>query len=190
MPRASTEFVLIRHAPADHGGRLAGRRDVPAFLPDEAKLAPLRAALGSCRHVVSSPARRCRATARALFPGREIPEDARLWEQNFGAEEGLAFTNLPDLGPLTREELAARRPARGESFADMAARALPALMELAGREGPVAVIAHAGTVRAALGMALGAPALGLTFEIAPLSITRILRLEGGFAIRSVNVRRP
>lgn len=193
MTRApvSAELVLLRHAPADHGGRLAGRTDVPALLPDEAAMAPLRATLAGCAHVVSSPARRCRMTAAALFPDREIAEDARLWEQDFGAEEGRPFATLPDLGPLTREALAARRPEGGESFMDMAARTLPALMDLAARarrEGPVAVIAHAGTARAALGLALGAPALGLAFEIAPLAETRLLCLDGAFAIRSANAR--
>lgn len=182
------ELVLIRHAPADHEGRVAGRRDVPAILPGKGALAPLRAALAGCA-VMASPARRCRETAAALFPGLGVEEDSRLWEQDFGVQEGISFADLPDLGPLPLSKLARHRPPGGESFVDMAARAAPALRALAARAesgGPVAVVAHAGTARAALGLALGEAALGLAFEIAPLSLTRLRPHGEGFSIIAVN----
>lgn len=183
------ELVLIRHAPAQTEGRLAGRRDVPAMLLDAKALARGRAALAGMRHVVTSPALRCRQTAKALFPKHDILQDARLWEQDFGVEEGMAFADLPDLGPLSRADLAIHRPPKGESFADMVARATPALEELAQRteaHGPLAVVAHAGTVRAALALALGTVPAALGFEIAPLSVTRLRCLPGAFSIISVN----
>lgn len=180
------EIALVRHAPADAGGRLCGRRDVPALLGDAAALARAAAALAGVRQVVTSPALRCRQTATALFPGLARPEDARLWEQDFGAEDGMAYADLPDLGPLPRAALAARRPPGGESFADMVARVAPALQGLPDA-GPIAVVAHAGTVRAGLALALGSVADALAFEVAPLSITRLRRVEGGFSIVCVNV---
>jgi len=187
MPRpGAAELVLIRHAPAAHGGRLCGRTDVLAELPDD--LAPWRDALPE-GPVVTSPARRCVATARALFPLAGADQDARLWEQDFGEQDGMAFADLPDLGPLSRDALAAHRAPGGESFLDMAARVVPALEALSDRaleHGPVTVVAHAGTVRAALGLALGDMAAGLAFEVAPLSLTRLRCGAGGYSIVAVN----
>ncbi|MHA7876331.1 histidine phosphatase family protein [Roseivivax sp.] len=186
----ASELVLIRHAPADHGGRLVGRTDVPALLPEPEALAPLTRLLSGAR-VVTSPALRCRQTAEALFPGTEATQDARLWEQDFGAEDGLPFAELPDLGPLSRSALATRRPPGGESFTDLVARCRPALEELAREaakgQGPIAVVAHAGVARAGLSLALGLPDAGLAFEIAPLSLTRLRAYDGGLSVIACNV---
>ena len=189
MPLAPPELVLIRHAPAETGGRLCGRRDVPARLDDTAALTRLAGALAGVRRVISSPAQRCRQTAAALFPGQELAEDARLWEQDFGVEEGMAFAELPDLGPMSRDDLARHAPSGGESFNAMVARATPALQELAEQAmagGPVAVVAHAGTVRAGLALALGSVPAALAFEVAPLSATRLRCLPGAFSVVCVN----
>lgn len=188
-PISAAELVLIRHAPALSGGRLCGRRDVPARIEDAPGLARLVDALHGVAHVVSSPALRCRQTAEALFPGRAMAEDARLWEQDFGAHEGLAPADLPDLGPLGRSDLAALAAPGGESFAAMAARVSPALQDLARLAetgGPVAVVAHAGTVRAGLALALGSVPDALAFEVAPLSVTRLRCFGGEFSIVCVN----
>ncbi|WP_295043055.1 histidine phosphatase family protein [uncultured Paracoccus sp.] len=188
LPLARDELVLVRHAPADSGGRVCGRRDVAALL-DPAALAALSRGLADCGAVVSSPALRCRQTASALFPGRHVPTDARLWEQDFGTQEGALAQDLPDLGDLNRTSLAALSAPGGESFAQMAARAGPALADLAVQAraaGPVAVVAHAGTVRAGLALALGDIPAALAFEIAPLSVTRLRCLPGGFSIICVN----
>lgn len=179
---AATEIWLIRHAPVIGTG-VAGRRDLPADLSDTAAIAGLRAALGQTDRAVVSPALRCRQTAEAL--GLAPRSDPRIWEQDFGAWEGLAA--LPDLGPMAPADLARHRPPEGESFSDLCARTTPALRELA-LGGRVAVVAHAGTVRAGLAMALGAPAPALAFEVAPLSAT-ILRLFPGGEVAVVAVNR-
>ena len=189
MPRRPVDLYLIRHAPTDFAGRLAGRLDVEAVLPEMDGLAAAHVLLASVDRVVASPARRTLATAGALFPGREVGTDPRLWEQDFGAHEGLAFGDLPDLGPMTREALAEHAAPGGESFGDMARRVEPALRALADAEGgsqSVAIVAHAGTVRAALGMALGAASLGLAFDVAPLSLTRLRLIGDDAAILCVN----
>jgi alpha-ribazole phosphatase len=186
----ASELVLVRHAPADHGGRLAGRRDVPALLDDDGALDRLCHRFAGASMVVSSPARRCRETAARLFPGRDVPTNAALWEQDFGAHEGVRFEDLPDLGPLDRAALAAAAAPGGESFADMADRVAPALRALLARppgQGPIVVVAHAGTARAALALALGDVPAALAFEIAPLSTTSIRAVAGTFAIAAVNV---
>jgi alpha-ribazole phosphatase len=109
--------------------------------------------------------------------------DDRLWEQDFGTWEDRPYADLPDLGPLSPEELAGHRPPEGESFADLCARAGPALAGC----GSATVVAHAGTVRAALALALGAIPAALAFEVAPLSVTRLVRMtEGRWSIRAAN----
>lgn len=177
MPAAATDLLLIRHAPVAEAGRLHGRSDPPARVQGlvPARLAPDR--------VLASPARRCTATAAALFPGAAVETDARLQEQDFGRHDGALLADLPDLGPLSPAELAAHAWEGGESFAELAARLAPALERLSGH---VAVVAHAGTVRAALGLALGHLPAGLAFEVAPLSLTRLRRHPGGWAVAFAN----
>jgi len=178
----AANLILIRHAPSRSAGRLAGRLDVAAQLPEGPALAQaqrrLAALPGLPVRVLSSPARRCRESAAALCPGMAFTQDARLWEQDFGAWEGQESAALPDLGPLSRDETAAFRPPGGESFLDLAARAGAALAEIAAA-GPALIFAHAGIVRAALGLALGHAPLGLAFEVAPLSATLLRALPGG-----------
>ncbi|MGE4480408.1 histidine phosphatase family protein [Acidocella sp.] len=185
-------LLLIRHARAVNRTDLAGRLDVPAQPPHGPSLAHARQRLAALwpdpPRLVTSPALRCRQTASALLPGIPAHEDARLWEQYFGAWEGQATASLPDLGPLSRAALAAYRPPGGENFQDLASRATPALREIA-TQGPAIIVTHAGVIRAALGLlGLGEAALGLAFEIAPLSATLLTASAGdAWAIGFVNL---
>jgi alpha-ribazole phosphatase len=185
-----TKLLMIRHAPALHGGAMAGRRDVAADVSQTGQIAALRAGLDArgVTQIVVSPALRCVQTARALWPQhRTFEQDARLWEQDFGAWEGVPFAELPDLGALSSEELAQHRPPKGESFSDLCARVTPALYALAQRTGCVAVIAHAGVIRAGLALALEAQAPALRFEVAPLSVSEIVSIPGhGWSVAGVN----
>ncbi|OCX65977.1 hypothetical protein BFP70_07590 [Thioclava sp. SK-1] len=182
---STTELLLIRHAPARHGGCMAGRRDVAADLPEPAVFHHLRAHLGQVDRWISSPAMRCVQTGQALG-ACEVVEDARLWEQDFGQWEGMAFDDLPDLGSLTRAQLSVHRAPGGESFADICARIWPALDALAALQARVAVVAHAGVVRAGLARALGSVEQGLTFAVAPLSVTRITVHGADWGVAQVN----
>lgn len=184
-------MVLIRHAPIAVPGILCGRTDLPARI-DGPAIAPLSAMLAGVCEVVTSPALRCRQTARAIWPERdEFDTDARLWEQDFGADDGRPFDELPDLGPLTAEQLARHTPLGGESFDALCARVNPALIACAdlARDtgGPVALVVHAGVIRAALALVLGHRPAGLAFEIAPLSVTRLrVGPEGPVAVIETN----
>lgn len=181
------DLILIRHAPALNEGRLAGRRDVPADLGDAGALAAARAIAGPVDRVFSSPALRCRQTAAALW--ESTPHlDPRLWEQDFGAWEGLPFADMPDLGPLSPTDLATHTPPGGESFADLCARVRPALEAIAAQPGRSAIVAHAGTIRAALAMALGSIAPALSFSVDPLSVTRLALHGTQWAIGGVNLQ--
>jgi len=188
LPR---ELILIRHAEPDHGGTLCGRTDVGLTEAGHADVARVSVLMPEGVTVITSPAARCRLTAEGLFPKATIPEDARLWEQDFGACEGQAFGDLPDLGDLDRDALASTPWPKGESFDDMYHRAMPALQSAAevaaGGDGPVVVVAHAGIVRVGLSMALGVRSAGLTFQVPPLSFTRLQCLpKGQFAIGAVS----
>lgn len=190
QPRSMTRLLLIRHATSANAGRLAGRRDVPATLPGEEALAQARRNLaqwGAPSRVLTSPALRCRQTVSALFPAQQATEDARLLEQDFGAWEGIGMAELPDLGPLTRDETARFCPPGGESFCTVAARVALALRDVAAN-GDASIVTHAGVIRAALGLALGEAALGLAFELTPFSATLLTMLPGEiWSIGGVNL---
>ena len=176
---------MIRHGPTDSLDRLNGRTDVGlAVRPDAVALqvAALRV----------SPARRARDTAAGLFPGLTAFEDPRLWEQDFGVWEGRPYAELPDVGALSKAELAELKADGGESFHDLAARAKPAIVEAAElamvTDKPVALVAHAGIVRVALSLALESASAALAFQIDHFGATRLSCFEGGFAVTAVNER--
>ena len=187
---SASELILIRHAAADTKGRLCGRTDVGLASGSEASFARLSGVLPKVAEVLVSPALRCRQTAEALWPDAWQVTDDRLWEQDFGDWEGQLYSDIPDMGALSRLELAALSGPGGESFSDLYARVTPALTEAADRVRAgetVVVVAHAGVVRAGLGLAMGDAAAGLAFQVDPLSFTRLACLPGdGFAIKTVN----
>ena len=187
---SASELILIRHAVADTKGRLCGRTDVGLASGSEAGFAKLSGALPEMAEVLVSPALRCRQTAEVLWPGARQLTDDRLWEQNFGDWEGQLYDDIPDMGALSRVELAKLSAPHGESFSDLYVRATPALKDAADRVRAgetLVIVAHAGLVRAGLGLALGDAAAGLAFQVDPLSITRLACLPGdGFAIKMVN----
>lgn len=185
-------MVFIRHAPVQESGYLIGRTDVSARI-DDADIALLSENLPAVSYVVTSPAKRCVETATALWPGRDLQEDERLWEQDFGRQEGVRFACLPNIGPKTNDELLSYRPDGGESFDDLCTRCFAAIKHWSGQanaEGrTIALVAHAGTIRAALAMALNNRAAALSFEIDHLSMTQLRAgSDSPVSIRGVNLR--
>ncbi len=185
------ELVFIRHAPVLEGGYLVGRTDVSARI-NNADIARLNENLPTISQVVTSPAIRCVETANALWPGQDLHEDERLWEQDFGRQEGVRFESLPDIGVKSNDELLTYRPEGGESFDDLCTRCSVAIKHWSGQanaEGRrIALVAHAGTIRAALGMALGNRAAALSIEIDNLSMTWLRAgPTGPVSIRGVNL---
>lgn len=183
MEWEGSQLVLIRHAPIAEAGRLCGRTDLSARI-DATAIAPLAKWVAGIDAVVASPARRCRETARAIWPrAAKVVTDARLWEQDFGAHDGMPIAELPDLGARSGTELAAYRPPGGESFDDLCVRVAPAIAvrakEALAIARPVALVVHAGVIRAALALVLGHRPAGLAFEVAPLSVTRLRVGEDG-----------
>lgn len=158
---------------------------------NEATLTALRRKLGDVDECWSSPAKRCQQTAGALFGDElRVELDDQLWEQDFGEWDGLPYAEVPDMGELTPEMLAAQRPPGGESFDDLCARVQPALLRHSGDRQPggrIAIVAHAGVVRAAIAMAIGCNAAALAFKVQTLSLTHIRVLDqGAFSVGFTN----
>lgn len=173
-----TEIVRwwwVRHAPAPAQG-FCGWTDLEADLSDQSAIAALRSALPERAALVSSDLRRAADTAAALArkTWREDGASPQLREQNFGAWEGRAYESVGDMAEFWRDPAGATPPG-GESFTQVCDRVGRFVLDKS-REGDreVIAVAHAGAIRAALALALTLPpAQALSFEIAPLSLTRI-----------------
>lgn len=192
LANQGAQLVLLRHAPTAGGERLCGRTDAPANIAPD-RIAAVRACLEGITCVVRSPALRCAQTASALWPAAQIATDARLWEQDFGDHDGLLYSDLPDLGPMTNTALAAYAPPNGESFNALCDRVFPALAAHGAAafaaQAPLAIVAHAGVVRAAIASTMQHHSDALAFEVDPLSITRLrVGPSGAFSVIEVNRR--
>lgn len=142
----------------DLRGRCYGRLDAP--LP---AIAFERAARLVAPHlppwpITSSPRLRCIGLARAVHAMRSpasgmdgVRIDARWQELDFGDWEGRPWSELPraQLEAWSRDVAGYAMPG-GESFLDLIARVRDALAAL---DAPHVIVAHAGTIRAALHVA-------------------------------------
>lgn len=185
----SARFIWIRHAPTGIADRYIGRTDVPAVLPEPEALGPLWDALGQIDRVFASPMIRARQTAGALFPELRAMVQPGLEEQDFGDWENRSYAEVSFPDDLDAEELAAFAPPGGESFADVCARVGACIDQISGAaEGEaVAIIAHAGVIRAALAHALDAPpASGIAFGVDHLSMCSVQYFTNGARVDYVN----
>lgn len=183
---AVTRWWWIRHGPVHNPeGRLYGQSDLDAHFPDAAALAALAARLPADAVWLTSHLRRTHQTADALRAARADlaaaapAAHAALAEQHFGAWQGLSFAELKELGDdFERIWTApgATRPPGGENFEDVIAR-VAALVESLTAHHPgrdIVAVAHGGSIRAALALALGLDGdTALGFRIDTLSLTRI-----------------
>lgn len=194
----NTRFWWLRHAPVpDPEGRITGNLDLPCDTSDEDCFRYLAQRLPRNPLLVESGLLRCGQTIGALeTAGLSLPPalvEPDLAEQDFGRWQGHSWNELaaakdPDLEPFWRDAAHCAPPA-GESFADVIRRVAP-VVERLGREHPgrdILVVAHAGSIRAALALALGIPAdAALRFAVEPLSLTRIDALPGAWRVAGVN----
>ena len=168
----TTRWWWVRHAPiAPPHDQGFAPRDAVADLSDQASL--------------SSPAVRTRTTAEALrqaigVPAAEYERPPELIEQDFGDWHGRTYEDVyTELDPASLVAPALTRPPGGETFADVMARLSPVVDSLSDRHGErdVVAVAHAGTIRAAIGNALGlAPHGAIRFVVDLLSVTRLDRI--------------
>ncbi len=153
------DLYLIRHPwPAVAPGVCYGAADLPlaeAVAPVAERLKPL---LPEGARVLSSPLQRCRQLAEALHPSPVL--DPRLQEINFGRWEGKTWDDIyrEDRNSLDAwaKDVLHFTPPGGESAAQMQARALACVGELAHED--TVIVTHGGVIRALLVYWLGIPA--------------------------------
>jgi alpha-ribazole phosphatase len=178
---------LIRHAPVAGPKGVIHDSDAPADTSDDVAFAALRAKLPPDAAQFASPSARTLETAAAL--GLRPTAEPNFREQHFGEWTGRRHDDLArELGAAYRDFWrvpANSRPPGGESFADQIVRVRNGLTALPPRD--AVLVVHSGTVRAALAIALEiGPEPALRFAIAPLSLTRIDRLTGGWRVVCVS----
>jgi broad specificity phosphatase PhoE len=179
-----TRWWWVRHAPVrSDGGNIYGQTDIACDTSDRevfeavAKILPRHAAW------VSSNLKRTHQTAEAIwatgFPKPAImPHEPAFAEQHLGQWQGMnraAFIASRPVGSHWFADINEPAPG-GESFVDLYNRTCAAIgrinAEHAGRD--VIAIGHGGTIKAAVGLALGGqPESGLAFDIDNCSVTRL-----------------
>ena len=194
-----TRWWWVRHAPVPcPHGRIHGQLDVACDLSDEEDFTWLARVIPVNSVLVESGLMRCRQTAGAIeaaglmLPPPHVEPD--LAEQNFGLWQGQSWTDLekakdPGLAGFWNDP-AGSQPPGGESFVDQCARVAAVInrlnSEYVGRD--ILAVTHAGTVRAALALALGlSPSAALRFVVRPLSLTRIDATTDGWRVDGVNL---
>jgi broad specificity phosphatase PhoE len=200
---APTRFFLVRHALVEPTARavLYGAMDVAlcdiALRQEAALYRWLAARLPAPARWFVTPLSRTRATAAAIFaagyPAQELAAEPDFAEQHLGEWQGIPHEALPALlrhpphpfWPHGGEE----QPPGGESFAELRARVAGAIERMAtlleGQD--VVVVAHGGSIRAALAHALGlTPHQALGFSIRNLSLTRLEKHGPDWRVAAVN----
>ena len=151
---------LLRHGTPVETGVLLGWTDAPlsGTGAQEAEAQAGRLAQQGLQRIITSDLSRCRETAAVVEKYLAVPvlDDARWREMNFGVWDGLApnavpqdslsrFQTDPDLYP----------PPGGERWQDLRLRVGKALDALEPQ--PTLIVAHGGSIRAALSILLGWP---------------------------------
>lgn len=192
MPKSAriTRWWWVRHAPVTtDNGCIYGHIDLPCDVSDAAGFAVLARRLPVGAVWVTSHLQRTKQTAAAIAAAGlacEPPAEERDFaEQHFGEWQGRNRAEVfaahgADHGMwLAPAEFC---PPGGESFAALMDRVARGIARWnaahAGRD--IVAVAHGGTIRAALGHALGlAPARSLAFETANCALTRLDYIEDG-----------
>ncbi len=185
-------LLLIRHALTtwNQEGRVQGHSEVPLSPSGEVQARALaKRFVGDDLLVYSSPLGRARRTAELAFPGREIFEDARLKELNFGRFEGETLSERQGRGEWQRWAAApfATPAPGGESYRDLRLRAVAWLESLP--DGPdVAAVTHSGTIQMLLSHVLGVehPRWRKRFYLGHTGVTVLLQGDGELFVERVN----
>lgn len=166
---AATRVLLARHGEVDarHRGTIYGRLDVELSDAGLRQSQAMADSLAGFRldAVISSGLRRAEAAASLVRGPRGLPrkDDPRLVEMDRGAWAGVALSELsredPDSYRLWVERRGALPGPGGESPADVAARVVPAIGDLAAAHpgGRILIVAHMWVVRSAVCHALEIP---------------------------------
>lgn len=147
-----TRLVLLRHGQTDWNfqHRFQGRADIPLNAQGIAQAEAARKQLAEhdFSGVYASPLARALTTAQLVRPGLDIATDARLMEIDVGTWSGLTWdeakAQVPGYDELYAKGVDFRRSETGETLAEVVARGLPAVQEIAAAHPGelVLVVAH------------------------------------------------
>lgn len=200
----STRFWWVRHAPVrGDGGRIYGQRDLPCDCSETHVFEALARTLPAGALWVTSNLGRARQTAAAILAAGHPDADAtplamaEFAEQHLGDWQGLDraefFRNVKPSPAGHWFNAPEERAPNGESFVDLIDRTRAGVDRLvvAHRSRDIVVVAHGGTIRAAIGIALGLAPIGMmAFTTDNCSITRLDILENeaekGWRVQMVN----
>lgn len=157
-------LVLVRHGatPCTMSGVYCGRHD-PNLIPQAVTAARLTAghpALADADLVVTSPARRARATAEAIAgEGRAPVVDDRLLEIDFGAWDGLMPADVADTPDYLRwlQDPVHHAPPGGETAAAARDRLVEAVDDHLQAVQRLVVVSHKGAIRLIVSHYTGLP---------------------------------
>ncbi|HNB28027.1 MAG TPA: histidine phosphatase family protein [Alphaproteobacteria bacterium] len=192
MTHRITRWWWVRHAPViGVNGRIYGQDDLDSDCGDDQQFRLLANTLPKEAVWLVSHLRRTHQTAAAIFAARVAETEpapvitADLAEQHFGDWQGLTYAELEARrdGAYHRfwHAPATERPPNGESFEDVVARVSGAMSRITGEHAgrDIVAVAHGGTIRAALAVALGIePERALGFAVDTCSVTRMDHYDG------------
>ena len=200
---STTHWWWIRHAPCvGEQGIIHGQDDVEADLSDSKAIKGLSKWLPEDGLWLSSNVRRAIETAKEISGGIKPIEIPAFAEQSFGLWNGRRWKEL------SKEEsegfwtnYGEQKAPKGESFRQLLERVTPKIKKMSAENagGDLIVVAHAGTIRAALALALDLPLnSALSMSVSNLSLTKIDAFEEAnpfawrveFANLTVNINKP
>lgn len=180
----TTRWWWVRHAPVrEDNGCIYGQKDLGCDTSDRVVFDAVGKILPRNAAWYASTLKRTHQTADAIFAAgfpkpASMPHIKDFAEQHLGEWQGMNRAAFLASRPAGSHWFAAIDEAApgGESFMDLYNRTRAGIdrinAEHAGRD--VVVVAHGGTIKSAVGLALGdLPEKGLLFEIDNCSVTRL-----------------
>jgi len=180
----TTRWWWVRHAPVrSDNGNIYGQTDIACDTSDVEVFEAVAKILPRNAIWVASNLMRTHQTAEAIWAAglprpETIAKESAFAEQNLGQWQGMnraAFVASRPVGSHWFADINEPAPG-GESFMDLYNRTKEAIdrinLEHAGRD--IIAVGHGGTIKAAVGLALGdQPEQGLAFDIDNVSVTRL-----------------
>ena len=183
----TTRLTLICHAATSAIRMAAFPLDEPAEPHGLAKAAGLATVLGRVDAAWTSPALRARQTAAALQ--LDAQTDASLRDIDLGSWAGQRLSDIQAAEPdavraWTGEPNAA--PHGGESVMDLLRRLSPWLVQRGQDERRAVAVTHASILRAAIVLAIDAPAMTFwRIDVAPLCRVELRGAGNRWTLRSI-----
>ncbi|MGJ4925859.1 histidine phosphatase family protein [Bradyrhizobium sp. HKCCYLS2038] len=189
-PVVTTRWWWVRHAPVrNDGGNIYGQSDIACDTGDREVFEAVAKILPRSAVWYASSLMRTHQTAEAIweagFPRpADMIKEAAFAEQHLGQWQGMnraAFLASRPAGSNWFADIDVPAPG-GESYMDLYTRVTAAIARItmaeAGRD--VIAVGHGGTIKAAVGLALGGLVeKGLAFDIDNCSVTRLDHIVSG-----------